>query len=168
MTIQEQNTFLSKEYAEATRYMDNANETLQRANKEDGDRYYKDKKYVRTACGTAYLGVLIALDAWFVLKNVPEPKKKKQKSIEYYISNLSQIDKKMVSSMDTVYNVLHLEGYYRGERRIKVISEGFDAAYEIIEKIKPENPVEIAETGLEKVKHRLDRMFMFLTVFFRI
>jgi hypothetical protein len=89
-------------------------------------------------------------------------------TIEYYTSNLSQIDKKMVSSMDTVYNVLHLEGYYRGERRIKVISEGFDAAYEIIEKIKPENPVDIVETGLEKVKHRLDRMFMYLTIFFRI
>jgi hypothetical protein len=168
MTLQEQNTFLSKEFAEATRYMDNASETLQRANKEDGDRYYKDKKYVRSACGIAYLGVLVALDAWLELKGVEEPKKKKNKSIEYYTSNLSQIDKKMASRMDTVYNVLHLDGYYRGERRIKAIQAGFDAAYEIIEKIKPENPVEIVETRLEKVKHKLDRMLMYLTVFFRI
>jgi hypothetical protein len=167
MKIHEQNTFLSRQFAEATRYRDNANETLQRANKEN-DRYYKDKKYVRTACGTVYLGVLHALDAWFVLKNVTEPKKKKNKSIEYYTSNLSQIDKKMVSSMDTVYNLLHLEGYYRGERSIKAIQAGFDAAYEIVEKIKPENPVEIVETTLEKVKHKLDRMLMYLTVFFRI
>jgi exonuclease VII small subunit len=33
MTPEEQNTFLSKEYAEAIRYMDNAKETLKRAEK---------------------------------------------------------------------------------------------------------------------------------------
>jgi hypothetical protein len=166
MAIQEQNTFLSKEYAEAIRYMDNAKEALDKTVKEGN--YYKDDKYVRTACGVAYLGALRALDAWFALKGVSDPKKKKNKSIEYYMSNLAKIDGKMVSRMDTVYAVLHLEGYYRGITNVKTIQSGFEAAYEIIEKIKPENPVEIVETGLEKVKHKLDRMFMFLTVFFRI
>jgi hypothetical protein len=67
MTPEEQNVFLSKEYAEAVRYMDNAEETLKRAEKQDYG-YYRDEKYVRTACGTAYLGVLIALDAWLLMK----------------------------------------------------------------------------------------------------
>jgi len=36
MTIDEQNLYLSKEYAEAIRYMDNAKEVLKRAEKQDG------------------------------------------------------------------------------------------------------------------------------------
>jgi hypothetical protein len=166
MTLQEQNTFLSREFAEATRYMNNAKEALDRTAKEDN--YYKDDKYVRTACGVAYLGVLRALDAWLKLKGVLEPNKKKHKSIDYYKSNLEKKKRKMVSRMDTVYAILHLDGYYRGITNVKVIQSGFEVAYEIIEKIKPENPVEIVETRLEKVKHKLDRMLMYLTVFFRI
>jgi hypothetical protein len=46
---------LHKSYTEALRYMDNAKETLQKANKEDD--FYHDRKYVRTACGTAYKNV---------------------------------------------------------------------------------------------------------------
>jgi hypothetical protein len=51
MTIEEQTSFMAREYAEANRYMDNANECLQKA-KRDGS-LYMDKKYVRMACGTA-------------------------------------------------------------------------------------------------------------------
>jgi len=136
MTIGEQQILLKKEYAEAVRYMDNAKETLQKA-KRDGS-HYTDKKYVRTACGTAYNGVLLALDAWFVLKGIPKPSKKQRKSIEYYMSNVAQIDKKLVASLHAVYNVLHLAGYYDGVTNVKVIAGGFEDAYEIIEKIKPE------------------------------
>ena len=136
MTIGEQNILLKKEYAEAVRYMDNAKETLQKA-KRDGS-HYTDKKYVRTACGTAYNGVLLALDAWFVLKGIPKPSKKQRKSIEYYMSNVAQIDKKLAAALHSAYNVLHLAGYYDGVTNVKVITGGFEDAYEIIEKIKPE------------------------------
>jgi len=40
--------------------MDNAKSYLINAQKKDG--YYLDKKYVKTACGTAYSGLLVALD----------------------------------------------------------------------------------------------------------
>jgi len=143
MSNDEQQIFLKKEYAEAVRYMDNAKETLQKA-KKDGN-YYTDKKYVCTACGTAYKGVLLALDAWFVLKGIPKPNKKQRKSIEYYMSNIAQIDKKLVASLHAAYNILHLDGYYDGITNVKIIAEGFEVAYEIIEKIKPEN-AETAET----------------------
>ena len=47
--------------AEAMRYIDNAKDILRhKAQKEDG--YYQDKKYVKMAGHTAYLGVLLALD----------------------------------------------------------------------------------------------------------
>ena len=71
MTKEKQNAFLCKEYFEAVRYMYNAKETLQKAKKDE--KHYIDKKYVRTACGTAYLGVLIALDAWLKIKDVDLP-----------------------------------------------------------------------------------------------
>lgn len=50
-------------YKEAMRYVENANETLKLAGK-DG-KFYIDQKYVRTACGTAYSGILVALDFLF-------------------------------------------------------------------------------------------------------
>ena len=136
MTIREQNDLLSKEYAEAVRYMDNAKEALQKS-KKDGN-YYTDKKYVRSACGIAYSGVLVALDAWFETKDVKTLPKRQRKSIDYYKRNVSKLDKKMSDRFDTVYNVLHLSGYYDGETNVKVIADGFEVAYEIIEKIKPE------------------------------
>jgi hypothetical protein len=151
MTREEQDAVLSVEYAESIRYMDNAKETLKKAEKQD-EGYYMDEKYVRTACGTAYLGVLRALDAWLTLKGVQLPDKKKRKTIEFYEYTVAKIDKKMLSRLKSAYNVLHLEGYYRGETSIRVIGGGFDAACYIIDKIKPENPVEVPETRGGKAK----------------
>ena len=136
MPIEEQKLFLKKEYAEAIRYMDNAKKALKEAGKEDNS-YYKDDKYVRTACGVAYLGVLRALDAWLKVKGVELPKKKKSKSIEYYMDSVAKLDGKMRSRLSSAYNALHLAGYYWGERKIKMIDSGFEDAYEIIDKIKP-------------------------------
>lgn len=120
-------------YKEAMRYVDNASETLKLAGK-DG-KFYVDKKYVKTACGTAYSGILVALDYLFDFKNVP--KRKGRKSIDYYQINLSKIDKRLLNYLNSAYNVLHLEGYYSGEKKINVIKEGFDSAVSIINALKP-------------------------------
>jgi predicted HAD superfamily phosphohydrolase len=111
MSIEEQQKLKQKSYVEAMRYMNNAKETLQKAKKEDN--FYSDKKYVRTACGTAYNGVLIALDTYLMLKDVELPKKKRR-SIDFYTRNISKIDGKMLKYLDNVYNILHLSGYYDG------------------------------------------------------
>jgi hypothetical protein len=166
MTREEQNIFLSKEYTEALRYMDNANEALQKAKKED-ERYYKDGKYVRTACGVAYLGVLVALDAWFEMKGVENPKKSNRKSIDFYKRYISQFDKKMANCFDTVYNVLHLYGYYDGTKNVKTIQSGFEAAYDVIEKIKPENPVEVKENKTQTTKRLLNKLLVSISVMFK-
>jgi hypothetical protein len=42
-----------------------------------------------------------------------------------------------------------------------------DAAYEIIDKIKPENPVDVSETRGDKVKMALNKMMISLAVTFR-
>jgi hypothetical protein len=125
------------DHAEATRYMNNATEMLQKAGKEDN--YYRDDKYVRVACGTAYLGVLKALDALFELRGIPLPPKKKRKNIEFYTYNAAKLDGKLSTELHTVYRILHIEGYYEGMRKVAVIKAGFDTAYDIIARIKPEH-----------------------------
>ena len=119
-------------YKEAMRYIENARETLKLAGK-DG-KFYADEKYVRTASGTAYSGALIALDCLFDVKNVP--KRRGRKSIEYYKEHLGKIDKKLLKELNSVYNILHLNGYYEGETNIKSIEAGFDNAIDIINSIK--------------------------------
>ncbi|MDR0834473.1 MAG: DUF5618 family protein [Candidatus Symbiothrix sp.] len=140
MSIEQQEAIKQRSYAEAMRYMSNAKETLQKARKED--KYYTDKKYVRTACGTAYNGVLLALDTYFELKGVELPKKKRR-SIEFYTANAAQLDGKLLKELNTAYHVLHLEGYYDGEQNAMVINSGFDVAYDIIDHIKPNHVIEL-------------------------
>jgi hypothetical protein len=137
MSLQEQEAIREKYYNEAVRYINNAKEDLKKAKKEED--YYNDKKHVRRACGTAYSGMLIALDCFLMLRGIDKPTRKQRKSIEYYQSNITKIDKKMLSYLNSAYNVLHLLGYYDGEENANIIKEGFDTAYKIIEKIKPEN-----------------------------
>ena len=84
MSIEEQQALKKKYYSEAVRYIDNAKECLSKAKKEGG--YYNDQKYVRMACGTAYSGLLVALDCYFILKgmhrpNISEKRNKLKKAI---------------------------------------------------------------------------------------
>jgi len=133
MSVVEQLELKTKYYSEALRYMDNAKETLKKAGKEDN--FFIDDKYVKSACGIAYLGVLKVFDGYLKLKGVPP--KKGRKSIEYYQVALSKLDSKMLNYLNSAYRILHLQGYYEGETYVKTITSGFDVAYEIIEKIKP-------------------------------
>jgi len=135
MSIKEQTTVKEKYYNEAIRYMDNANEMLHKAGKED--RYYKDDKYVKAACGIAYSGVLKALDGYLILMDVE--KKKGRKSIEYYHEQVGKRDRKLLKELNDAYEILHLNGYYDGNTNVKIISLGFEFAYHIIEKIKPQH-----------------------------
>jgi hypothetical protein len=134
MSTNEQIEVREKYYNEAIRYMDNAKEYLKNAKKEGG--YYHDTKYVKTACATAYSGLLVALDGFLQLRNI-KPKGKDRKSIEYYQSNMSKIDKKMLDNLNNAYKVLHLWGYYDGIEDAVILKRGFDEAYKIIDKIKP-------------------------------
>jgi hypothetical protein len=65
------------------------------------------------------------------MDNAKEFLQKAKKESSFYT------DKKPASFLHAAYNVLHLDGYYDGITNVKAIDAGFDAAYEIIEKIKP-------------------------------
>jgi len=133
MGTSEQDRIKNEYYEEAIRYMENANDTLKNAGKEDD--FYKDDKYVKTACGIAYNAVLKALDGYFITKEVKVPKRRK--SIEFYRDNISRIDRKLMAHLNNAYTVLHLDGYYDGNVIVDTINSGFKSAYLIIDKIKP-------------------------------
>ena len=136
MSIEEQQAVKQKYYNEAIRYMDNAGEYLKNAQKEGS--VYRDPKYVRTACGIAYSGVLIALDGYCILKGIhTSNSKKERKSIEYYQKNIAKQDKKMLDNLNLAYKILHLSGYYDGIESVNVVKEGFQHANAIIDKLKP-------------------------------
>jgi len=138
MTLQDRQNIKQKNYAEAMRYIANAKDYLKTAGKDEKDEsHYKDKKYVRTACGTAYNGVFVALDALLETKGVELPKKKTRRTIDFYRAALNK-DRKLLNAFNSVYNILHLSGYYDGETSIKVIQNGFEMAVEVINRIKPE------------------------------
>ncbi|MDX2190189.1 MAG: DUF5618 family protein [Bacteroidota bacterium] len=132
MSLEEQIAIRNNYYTEAKRYLANAYKTLKLAGKEDG--YYVDVKYVKSACGIAYLGVLLALDGLFKLAGLPKPKKNAR--IEYYTENLAKYDKKLLNALNDVYALLHLEGYYRGLRSQKALSAAFEQAEIIINRLK--------------------------------
>mgnify|MGYP001569431364 CR=1 FL=1 len=131
MSIKEQSSVRNKYYPEAIRYMNNAQEALDKAGKEYN--YYIDEKYVKAACGIAYSGVLKALDGYLILKEIPKLKKGKRKSKEYYEMNLATLDRKVLTSYNAAYGILHLGGYYEGLTHIKTIKTGLEVAFEIIE-----------------------------------
>jgi uncharacterized protein (UPF0332 family) len=138
MTLQDQQHIRQKNYAEAMRYIANAKGYLKNAGKDEKDEsHYKDEKYVRTACGTAYNGVFVALDALLEIKGVELPKKKTRRTIDFYREAINK-DRKLLDAFNSAYNILHLYGYYDGETTIKVIQTGFEMAVEVINKIKPE------------------------------
>jgi uncharacterized protein (UPF0332 family) len=93
------------------------------------------------ACGTAYSSMLIALDGFLMLKGMHKPKGKERKSIEHYQSTITKIDKKMLDYLNGAYQILHLSGYYDGILVANVVKSGFDEAYKIIDKIKPNNDI---------------------------
>jgi len=62
---------------------------------------------------------------------------------------------------------LHLDGYYRKVKNVKMIEGGFDEAYYIIDKIKPENPIDVPETRGDKAKMVWNKMIISLAGMFR-
>jgi hypothetical protein len=85
----------------------------------------------------------------------------------FYKRNISLIDKKMATYFDTVYDVLHLFCYYDGIQNVKTIQSGFEDAYKMIDKIKPENPVEVKESASSAAKRIVNNLIISIAVTLR-
>jgi len=114
-----------KQTEEAHRYIENAKQILkEKAHREDSR--YHDKKYVRMAGHTAYLGVLVALDGLFEIKH------RGRKKVEWYQQELAKVDKKILNSFLNAYEILHLGMGYDGDLSAVIAKEGLKEAEKII------------------------------------
>lgn len=126
------NTKTLSPYKDAIRYLANARQTLTKhAGKKDGE--YADVKYVKNAAGTAYSGVLLALDEFLSRKE--GLKYSKPKSIEDYQNRIAKQNKKLLSLLNDAYGTLHISLYYHGVPSVRLMTHGLSTAEEIIEYI---------------------------------
>ncbi len=122
---------------EPIRYLDNAKELLKKSPIEDNR--YTDDKYVKSACGVAYLGVLKAIEESLInkgltRKELPKKVEEYRKALQKYVSIHNG---KLLKEFDDLYDELHIAGYYRGMlHRVDVVKAVLKGAKEFIEKIK--------------------------------
>lgn len=122
---------------EAMRYIENAKETLLKSPIEDNR--YTDDKYVKSACGIAYLGILKAIEEYLLGKGLT--KKELPKKVEEYEKALqkyaSPYNGKLLREFSDLYDELHIAGYYRGNlHHVGVVKEVFKDAKSFIVKLK--------------------------------
>src|SRR3990172_4031542 len=96
---------------ESQRYLRNAKDILKKAPIEDNQ--YADVKYVREACGTAYLAVLISIDDYLLAKGFSD--KDLPNSVDGYRTLLHKHggvhNGKLMRKFENLYRELHLAGY---------------------------------------------------------
>lgn len=116
--------------AEARRYVQNAKDTIQKADLNTETQLYRDQKYVRMAGNTLWNGVLLILEAVFhVAKN-----KKTRPDYYDYQHVIAQRDYKLLDFVTTGYNVMHLSMGYDGVLKKSICNDGFQLANEIIDR----------------------------------
>lgn len=116
---------------EARRYVDNARETLRDKGEFNAElNRYDDEKYVRAAGNYLWLGVLMALDAVF---NVREDRRTRV-DIKDYREAVGRRDKKLLALVNDGYDVMHLYMNYDGIQSKGVSDEGFRLANNIIDR----------------------------------
>src|SRR5262245_18748044 len=121
---------------EAVHYLSNARGILRRVPVER--EVYVDRKPVREAMGTAYLAVLEAINQARTRRGVS--KRELPRSVDAYRVALQRHlgirNGKLMREFESLYDLLHIAGYYRGllyDR--KVVRDALDAAERFIETI---------------------------------
>lgn len=121
---------------EGKKYIKNAKEILKKSEIEGN--YYKDEKYVKSAFGCLYLGILKAIDEFLIYKGVP--KNKLPGKIDEYFKNLkkflSPYNGKLLNEFSVIYDEVHIAGYYRDLlRSVRVVNDVFKESEKFVEKI---------------------------------
>ncbi|MEO0148351.1 MAG: DUF5618 family protein [candidate division WOR-3 bacterium] len=124
----------------AKRYLRNAKEVLKKSPVDKEAGIYEDIKYVSEASGTAYISALEALKALFMFKKGWDVEKVKEetKEVGSYRKILKTLpigkDKDvLIKLFSSVYDILHLGGYYRELQDKKAIDSGFEKVEKIIQ-----------------------------------
>jgi len=117
----------------ANLYFDNAKDFLAKSSIKD-DRY-ENEKYVREASGMGYLAATIAIRGYLFHHGIIKDRRKLPKSYDQYTMFIKKIPRngKLMNYFNTVYEILHVDGYYEGQTNVKQIKAGFEGAKKIID-----------------------------------
>ena len=114
---------------EARRYVENADDILKEKGKLDEDGFeYQDEKYVRAAGNYLWLGVLMALDTVFHVRE----DRRTRVHIGDYFEVISKRDKKLLDWVDSAYGIIHCYMNYDGNPSKELCDTGFLYADKII------------------------------------
>lgn len=117
--------------SEARRYVENARKTLNDNGELDVEaKVYQDEKYVRAAGNYLWLGVLMALDAVFKVRK----DRRTRVDINAYLDAVGKRDRKLLSFVNSGYDIMHLYMNYDGNPAKGVSDEGFRIANTIIDR----------------------------------
>ena len=117
--------------AEARRYVENARKALNENGELDVEtKLYQDEKYVRAAGNYLWLGTLMALDAVFHVRK----DRRTRVDINNYLEAVGKRDRKLLSFVNTGYDVMHLSMTYDGVPAKGVSDEGIRLANAIIDR----------------------------------
>jgi hypothetical protein len=127
------NKLMKKETPE--RYLANAKDTLSKAGIEDNR--YLDIKYVKSACGIAYLGVLKAIDEYLLRQGLhPKDLPKKVEEYQKALKKHSVHNGKMLGQFNALYDELHVAGYYRGMlHHVDMVKSALKIAADFVHKL---------------------------------
>ena len=116
---------------EARRYVDNAKQVLnEKAELNIDAQRYQDPKYVRSAGNYLWLGVLMALDAVFHVRE----DRRTRVDIKDYLQAVGNRDQKLLDWVNNGYMVMHLYMNYDGNQSKDVSDGGFRIANSIIDR----------------------------------
>lgn len=116
---------------EARRYVENARKTLSENGELDVEtNIYQDEKYVRAAGNYLWLGVLMALDAVFHVRN----DRRTRVNIKDYQEAIGKRDRKLLGLVNGGYETMHLSMNYDGNHAKGVSDDGFRLANNIIDR----------------------------------
>lgn len=122
---------------EARRYVDNAREILAERGKLDDEGFqYEDEKYVRAAGNYLWLGILMALDGVFHVRE----DRRTRVNIEAYEEAVGNRDLKLLSWLTYGYSVIHLYMTYDGITSKDLCDLGFEYANRIINRCETMMP----------------------------
>ena len=111
--------------SEARRYVENAKKALrENGNLDVETKLYQDEKYVRSAGNYLWLGVLMALDAVFHVR----ADRRTRVDINDYLEAVGKRDRKLLSYVNSGYDVMHLSMTYDGMQAKGISDEGFRIA----------------------------------------
>ncbi|MEO0305403.1 MAG: DUF5618 family protein [candidate division WOR-3 bacterium] len=124
---------------EAIKLYKNAKETLNKSPLDDEGEYYEEIKYVQEAYGALWLSILKALD-YALLKTGKIDKEKLPQNVDGYRDYINKYllhkDGKLKRRFESLYNAIHIAGYYRGLRDTKEgVKIDFEDAKEFLQKL---------------------------------